>query len=391
MRIFTFAATLLCVSGILFANERKPIAPPGSTVVGPYTPAILTGEYLYVSGQLGRLPSGAMAPTIEEQTRIVLNQIKTLVEAAGLTMDHVVYTHLFLTNIRNYDAVNKIYATYFPNAKPARVTFGVARLPSAGGVEINAVAVRNLAAKLPVARSGPNPVSAVPITEALRTTDRLFLSGTLGRDADTGVVPKAVPDQIRMALRRAKATLRLANLTEQSLVSLTVYHTAAVKRDALAKVWAKEFGSRVKAPVSYIEVNELALGSNIGVTGVAALNRKQAMFGKGCAGVGETLYCAVEESGLGPIEQQTRDTIGRLSSNAKRLGFSMDDASTMQLYLENMDDFDKMNAAYSSALHEPRPARATVQPAPSKNRRLIQASAVVSRSSSAPLGRRKSK
>ena len=95
------------------AGERKPVAPGNASNPRPYTPAILTGEYLYVSGQLGLLSSGTIAPTIEEQTNLVLNQVKTLVEAGGLTMDHVVSTQLFLTDARNYEAINKIYALTF--------------------------------------------------------------------------------------------------------------------------------------------------------------------------------------------------------------------------------------------------------------------------------------
>ena len=110
------------------AGERKPVAPGNASNPRPYTPAILTGEYLYVSGQLGLLSSGTIAPTIEEQTKLVLNQIKTLVEAGGLTMEHVVSTQLFLTDARNYETINKIYATYFPGVQPSRVTVGVARL-----------------------------------------------------------------------------------------------------------------------------------------------------------------------------------------------------------------------------------------------------------------------
>src|SRR4051812_17330501 len=105
MRIVIFAMAMVCA----VASERKAIAPAGVLTIGPYTPAIQTGEYLYVSGHVGVLPSTALVGDVEQQTRNVLDHIKTLVEAAGLTMDHVVYTHLFLTDMRNYEAVNKIY------------------------------------------------------------------------------------------------------------------------------------------------------------------------------------------------------------------------------------------------------------------------------------------
>jgi len=131
--------------------------------------------------------------------------------------------------------------------------------------------------------------------------------------------------------------------------------------------------------VSIVRVNQMASDSNVGVTGVAALNPKQIAFHKGCAALGETLYCAVEESAMGTIEQQTRATLGRLGANVKGAGFRMEDASATQLYLDNVDDFEKMNAAYASLLAPPRPARATLQPAPSGQRRLVQISVVVSR------------
>ena len=278
--------------------------------------------------------------------------------------------------------MNKVYADYFPNDKPARVTVGVARLPFAASVEINAVAIRDLAMKKSVTRS-PG-AAAVPISEGIKTGDRLFLSGTLGRDRDTGAIPKAESDQVRISFIRAKDTLRLAGIDEASLVSFTVYHTRAIKRDTIKKVWAKEFGSRIKGAISIVEVNEMALGAHIGVTGVAALKRAQANFHGPCASVGETLYCATEESALGPADQQTRDTLNLLAARVARAGFQMRDASATQAYLDNIDDFDKLNAAYAAALSEPRPTRATIQPAPSAGRRFVQISLVVSQSGATP-------
>lgn len=340
---------------ILLAADRKPIAPPGIATIGPYSPALLTREYLYVSGHLGRLPSGIIAATIEEQTYIVLNQIKTVVEAAGLTMDHVVSTQLFLTDIRNYEAVNKIYATYFPNAKPSRVTVGVARLPKSAGVEITAVAVRNLASKKSLNR--PSGTGNVPISEGITTTDRLFLSGTLGRDSVTGEVPPGEADQVRVSFKRAKSVLQLANLNESSLVTLNVYHTKTITPEIIQKVWTEEFGNRVKGAVSIIEVNELALGTHVGVTGIAALNPKQITFFKSCAALGETLYCAAEPA------TTAGEALKRLTANIRRSGFKVEDTSATQLYLDNIDNFEQANQAYANVLKDPRPARATLQPA----------------------------
>ena len=389
MRNPNLLLVVLLLNVFMLGGERKPV-PANVAATAPYSPGLMTGEYLYVSGQLGRDAAGTVPKSIEDQAKIILDSLKSIMEGAGLTMDHIVYTNLFLTDIRNYEAVNKIYATYFPNVKPARATIGVARLPYSCGMEISAVAVRDLASKKAVDR--PRAQTAVPITEGIRTRDRFFLSGTLGRDATTGVVPKTGFDQVKVALERAKGTLKLAGLTEAAFVSVNVYHTAAISRDDIDKAWARQFGGHVKAPVTYIRVNELALGARFGITGVAALNTKQVRFKNNCGVLGETVYCAVEESGMGSIEQQTRDTITRLGRNAAGLGFGLEDVSATQLYIDSMDDFAKMNASYIESLPAPRPARATVQPAPSgESRRLIQATLIASRSGAEGSSKRKAK
>ena len=82
---------LLLLAANLIA-ERRVIFPPGVKPVGPYSPGILAGDFLYVSGQGARTPDGRMPATFEDQARQCLENIKSIVELAGLTMDHVVYT-----------------------------------------------------------------------------------------------------------------------------------------------------------------------------------------------------------------------------------------------------------------------------------------------------------
>ena len=118
-----------CVLVLLLAAnapaERRVIFPPGVKTVGPYSPGILAGDFLYVSGQGARRLDGQMPATFEEQVAQCLENMKMIVETAGLTMEHVVYTHVYLENMSNYDAMNRVYARYFPRNPPARATLGV--------------------------------------------------------------------------------------------------------------------------------------------------------------------------------------------------------------------------------------------------------------------------
>jgi 2-iminobutanoate/2-iminopropanoate deaminase len=111
--------------------------------VGPFSQAIRSGNTLWVSGQLGIDPAtGTLAAGVEAQTRQALQNIKVIVEAAGFTMGDVVQCQVFLEDIDDYQRMNAVYASVFPQAPPARAAVEVAELPRNGKVEILAVAVR---------------------------------------------------------------------------------------------------------------------------------------------------------------------------------------------------------------------------------------------------------
>jgi 2-iminobutanoate/2-iminopropanoate deaminase len=111
--------------------------------IGPYSQAIDAGGLLWVSGQIPIDPStGAIVEGgIEEQTRRVLLNISAILEAAGASLDRVVKVVVYLASLSEFDAMNRVYATFFPAAPPARATVEVAGLPRGARVEIDAVAL----------------------------------------------------------------------------------------------------------------------------------------------------------------------------------------------------------------------------------------------------------
>ena len=114
----------------------------GAKPIGPYSPAIRIGDLLFTSGQIGLDPqTGKLVPGgVEAEARQALTNIKTLVEAGGSSLDRVVKTTLFLTDIANFAAVNQIYAEFFSSEPPARSTVQVAALPAGALFEIDAIA-----------------------------------------------------------------------------------------------------------------------------------------------------------------------------------------------------------------------------------------------------------
>ncbi|MDR0354457.1 MAG: Rid family detoxifying hydrolase [Deltaproteobacteria bacterium] len=108
--------------------------------IGPYSQAIVSGGTIYVSGQLpidadGKIPEGAVEQAVQS-----LKNIKAILEAAGSSMDKILKVSVFMTDLKDFIAVNEAYATFFGKPFPARVAIQAAALPRGVKVEIDAIA-----------------------------------------------------------------------------------------------------------------------------------------------------------------------------------------------------------------------------------------------------------
>ena len=112
--------------------------------IGPYSQAIETGGMLFVSGQIpinpqtGELSNG----TIQEQTKLVMDNIGAILKAAGLGYENIVKTTCLLADISDFAKMNKVYAEYFPTNPPARSAFAVKDLPKGARLEIEVTAAK---------------------------------------------------------------------------------------------------------------------------------------------------------------------------------------------------------------------------------------------------------
>lgn len=115
-------------------------APP---VVGPYSHAVAAGNLLFVSGQgpFARDGSGPVRGTIEEETRLTLDNLRLVLESAGVSLADVIKVVVFLDDMDNFAIFNNVYAEYFGDAPPARSCVQAARLPADIKVEIEAIAL----------------------------------------------------------------------------------------------------------------------------------------------------------------------------------------------------------------------------------------------------------
>ncbi len=122
---------------------RKAVNLPDRAPGLPFSDAVLVGDTLYMAGRIGFKPGTREVPaTAEEEAKLVLDQFKAVLAAAGMTMDDLASVQVFCSDVKHYDAWNKVYATYFTKEPPARAFIGSGPLLFGARFEMQAIAVR---------------------------------------------------------------------------------------------------------------------------------------------------------------------------------------------------------------------------------------------------------
>ncbi len=378
MRVLLTA--LLCIVGgtYVFASDARPIIPAGVKVNGPFSPGILAGEFLYVAGQGAETADGQVPKDADAQIRQCLANIRGVVEAAGLSMDHVVYVQVYLTDYSDEARLNRVWKEVFPSMPPARSTIGVAQL-NGTPVEMSAVAVKDLSLKKPVVP--PGYPASVPISPAVRVGDRLYLSGFLGRDVKTGRIPESPADQVQLALDRMLETLRAAGADFRNMVFVNPYLTDKVPMGTMNRIYAKQFEFGNTPARATIKVAGLPSGANIEFTGVAVmdLSKRRAVRPKNmepsataspCVFADDTFYCSAKSGFIAgvnggiyasSVENQLRQTMRNLLDGLEEAGMNFSNVVSSNLYLDDMRDLARMDAIYAQYFGVAPPARTTVQ------------------------------
>lgn len=124
--------------------EKKKIESKNAPVaIGPYSQAILAGNMIFTAGQIPLAADGSdlTSAPIEEQTKQVLENLKGILESAGSSLQKVIKTTVFMKDLNEFSAMNKVYAKYFNETPPARSTVQVSGLPKNAKIEIETVAI----------------------------------------------------------------------------------------------------------------------------------------------------------------------------------------------------------------------------------------------------------
>jgi enamine deaminase RidA (YjgF/YER057c/UK114 family) len=380
-RLSSLLLATCLITPLLAAQEQvRAVGPvPSSASANRFVSAgVDTSDYLYISGQGPRRADGTTPFGFSAQFRQALENVKAVVESAGLTLENVVYVQVYLTDTSSYAEMNRIFGEYFPKTPPARAVLGVYALPDPP-VEINAIAVRNLQGRKAVypARFAKDETASPGVL----THDQLFISSMAGIDPATGKIPDDPAVQVDLALDRMAAVVKAAGLEMNHIVFVNPYLTADIPMRVMNQRYAKRFEFGNTPARATIQVSSLPEGAHIEYTGVAVrdLQQRKAVRPKNmppsptaspCVFAGDILYCSAKSGFIpGPhggvyastTPHQTRQTMRNLLDNLEEAGMNFSEVVATNVYLDNLADTSVFNEVYGQYFGPIMPASTTVQ------------------------------
>jgi enamine deaminase RidA (YjgF/YER057c/UK114 family) len=379
-------STVLLLSLLFLAPTTEAQLHPTAPNPGQPTPAIEADGYLYISAQGPHTKSGAIPTNLPGQVRQSLDNIKSILEAAHLTLDNLVYLQVYLEDINNSAALDQSFASYFPKTPPARSVLGVAKLPEPA-IQINAIAVGDLTGLQPITPKNFKPSKSY--SPGILTHDRLFVSTMLGADPTTGKIPADPAAQVDQALDNLKSVCEAANLTLANMVFINPYLTGAIPMQVMNERYAKRFEFGNTPGRATIKVSSLPEHAQIAYTGVAVrdLSQRRAVRPKNmppsptaspCVFAGDTLFCSAKSGFIpGPnggvftdsTTNQARQTMRNLLDNLEEAGMNFDQVVSTTVYLDNLSESADYQKIYKKYFTGPLPAQTTLQQVPAAAQR----------------------
>jgi enamine deaminase RidA (YjgF/YER057c/UK114 family) len=378
-KLLVFAPVLL-VLGLAQATlgqvpEKRFITADGKRPSGLFAPGVMVGKTLYIAGKGDYKPNEEFPGKVKN----CLGEIEKTLKQAGLGMEHVVKSFVYLEDHDKYDELNKYYGEFFPKNPPARTTLGVAQVPGDSRLEITCIAYADLAQRKAIGQ----PPANRPYSPGILAGDTLYISGKGDQNPD-GSHPATFEEQVRQCMKNVEATLKEAGLDFRHVVMTDVFLEDASNRPAFAKVY-NEFVEEESAPaISSTAVDWIPGGSHVEITCIATTNlagRKVVRRGPNmplengvavarashAVWAGNVLYL----SGMvgvndGKFAADVGEQVHQLGRNQtltlEAAGLLLEDIVSGNVYLANMEDYQTMNTIYREYFSKGPGVRTTLMP-----------------------------
>ena len=347
-------------------TQRRAIT-AGPAPIGPYSPAIVSGGLVFVSGLLASGADGKISGDIAEQTRRVMTRLEEILVAAGSDMAHAVTVHVYLRRGEDFAAMNAVYQSYWKAQPPSRTTVVADLLGPDTLIEVAAVAVPRGGRRIAIDPPGWAK-SPLPYSYCVRAGDVLYLAGLVARDRSTNQpVEGSVSAQLDLIMTNAREILGAAGLSLDHIVSARVYLTDAAAFAEMNAGWQKHFPRKkptratviagLMQPAYKIEVTFIAHGAQAEYQPTDPPNQNLS----GVAKAGSMVFVSgTLAPAAGDITAQTRETLQKLTAALARAGAKPSDVAEATVWLPDLSHFAAMNAVYREMFADAPPARATV-------------------------------
>ncbi len=375
--IAPFVVVALLLAGPA-AAERRVVAPEGAGLGLPFSPGILSDDFLFLSGAIGNRPGTVeVSGDATAQTRQTLENLGAVLEAAGLDFSRVVEANVFLADSRHFRAMGEVYAEFLGEALPVRATVEADVAIPGALTEISLVAARP---GMEIRRVSPEgwPKTAKSFSWGILAGDTLFTAGMVSSDPATGKpVAGDAAAQTRQVMKNVGAVLGAAGLGPGDVVSCGVFLADARDYAAMNQAYGEAFAG--VAPPARATVRARLMGPDFAVEIQCRAVRggRKAVAPEDYVASGRPLSPAVQAErsgrlflsgmvGRGPdgypagVEAQTRVALERLRTTLAAAGLTFRDVEMASVFLTDIRHYAAMNAVYAEVVGSPPPARATV-------------------------------
>ncbi|HEY1809507.1 MAG TPA: RidA family protein [Acidobacteriaceae bacterium] len=379
--VFLLLSLALCgaVGARAQGVDFKVVSPAGYKPLGlPFSPGILAGNTLYVSGQGAADANGNLPASFEDQVKQELRNVRAVLQGAGMDYNNVTWMNVYLASAADIDAMNQAYWQEIGNDPPARSVLVVGSLPGRGRVEINCIAVKSSERRRAIWPKGWRHEKDMD-PPAIEAGDVLYISAQNGADPKTGQIPSSFTDETRQALENVSAVTKAAGMSMKNVLFVNPYMSVGGQYDAMGSVYKSFFEFGNTPGRATIQMAALPDGQHIVFSAIAGadLAKRKAIRPRNMPPsptaspailYGDTLYLSAKDGfipGQGivtpDLQLQLRQSMRNLLDGLEEANMTFSDVVFSTVYLRAIGDYTPMNDLYKTFFGPVPPARTTLQ------------------------------
>lgn len=373
--------TLAASTGIVAAQNSglRVIRPAGSaTAAAPYSPGVLAGDTLYVSGQGSEKSDGGRPADFQGQVKQALENVRAVLQVAHMDFRNVVWMNVYLANSSDIAEMNNVYWRTIGSHPPARTVLVVGALANQERVEINCIAVNDAVRRRAIWPKGwPSGAHIDP--PGIEAGDVLYLSAQSGANPITGKTAPEFRDEVKQSLDNVAAVLAASKMSMKNVVWVNPYLSVGMPARVMNGVYKTYFEFGNTPGRGTIQVMALPNGSHIVFSCIAGahLSKRKAVRPRNMPpsptaspGVlyGNTLYLSAKDGfipGQGMVTQefnlQLRQSMRNLLDGLEEANTDFSSVVFSTVYLRQIQDYGQMNNLYKTFFKGTYPARTTLQ------------------------------